>query len=133
MAASSDMFEIESSRLALKKSSNTSIQGFAQQMINDHTKATQNLKAAASQAEVTVPAEMMPKHAADLQALEGTAEANFDTAYIEAQEKAHDEALALMTGYAENGDNEALVAHAKTTAPVIKMHAEHVEKLEGGM
>ena len=39
-AGSSDMFEIESSKMALKKSSSTSVKQFAEMMIKDHTAAT---------------------------------------------------------------------------------------------
>jgi len=45
---------------------------------------------------------------------------------------AHEEALALMEGYAESGDNEALKAHAQKTAPIIERHAEHVKELGSG-
>ena len=38
--AISDMFEIESSKMALKKSSSTSVKQFAEMMIKDHTAAT---------------------------------------------------------------------------------------------
>ena len=53
------MFEIQSSKLALTKSSSDSIKKFAQQMIDDHTKSSDQLKttvASASVSAMPVPA-----------------------------------------------------------------------------
>jgi putative membrane protein len=128
-AASSDMFEIQSSELAQEKSQTTEITEFAEMMIADHSKASEELKAAASTAGVEVPAEMMEKHAAKVAELEGLEANEFDAAYVAAQVTAHEEALALKEGYAEKGEEEALKAHAAKTAPVIKTHYEHVQEI----
>jgi putative membrane protein len=63
--------EIRSSELALQKSQTAAVKQFAQMMINDHTTASKNLMAAADQDGVTVPAEMLPKHASQVKALSG--------------------------------------------------------------
>ncbi len=128
-AASSDMFEIQSSELALEKAQSDEVKEFAQQMIDDHTKASEELKAAAEQDGATVPAEMNEQHATQLEELNGAAEDGFDAAYIQAQVAAHEEAVALMTDYAENGEEGALKAHAEKTAPIIQQHLEHVQQI----
>jgi putative membrane protein len=134
MAASSDMFEIQSSELALQKAVSPEVKEFAQMMINDHTTASKNLMAAAQQDGVSVPAEMTTRHTATVGALGDLSGAGgFDAKYIEEQVAAHREALALMTAYAEGGDSPALKAHAQKTAPVIQMHFEHVQKLGDAM
>src|SRR5690606_19029336 len=46
-AANSGVFEIESSKIAVERSKNADVKAFAQQMIADHTKADQELKAIA--------------------------------------------------------------------------------------
>jgi putative membrane protein len=128
-AASSDMFEIRSSEVALQKSQTAAVKEFAQMMINDHTKASKELMAAAQQDGVTVPAEMTEKHATQILTLKDGSAASFDASYIKAQLAAHEEALNLMTSYAQGGDGKALKAHAQKTAPVIQMHLEHVQQL----
>jgi putative membrane protein len=130
MAASSDMLEIRSSELALQKSQTAAVKDFAQMMINDHTTASKNLMAAAQQDGVTVPADMLPKHASQVEAPGSAAGEGFDAAYIGAQVTAHQQALALMTSYAESGDAAALKAHAQKTAPIIQMHYEHAQQLD---
>ncbi len=128
-AASSDLFEIRSSELALERAQNERVRGFAEMMIADHTQASENLAVAAEAAGVTVPADMLEAHAAQFEALEAVEEAGFDAAYVDAQRAAHEEALALMQGYAQSGDSEPLRDHAAATAPVIETHLEHVRGL----
>jgi len=130
MAASSDMFEIASSELAKARSQDGEITDFADQMIDDHTSASRELATAAQSAGVAVPAEMMDRHAAALQRLEAAAADQFDSAYVDAQVTAHEEALTLMKAYAEAGEDEALRAHAAKTAPVIEQHYDHVKTLD---
>ena len=124
------MFEIRSSEVALQKSQSDAVRGFAQMMINDHTAASEGLKTAAEQDGVSVPAEMLEKHATQLQTLQDAPAESFDTSYTQAQVAAHEEALALMQSYAETGEGAALKAHAAKSAPVIQMHHEHVQKLQ---
>jgi len=131
-AASSDMFEITSSSLARERATSEAVRDFANMMIADHTQASSELAAAAETAGVALPGGMIDKHAAQVETLKGLQGAEFDAAYIEAQTAAHEEALALMEGYAESGDNEALKAHAQKTAPIIERHAEHVKELGSG-
>ena len=135
MAASSDMFEIQSSTIALEKAQSDEVKEFAQQMIDDHTKASTQLKAAveASGDDLEVPETMMEKHQQQVEALNDASGSEFDAAYIEAQTAAHQEAVALMTAYAEGGDEAQLKAHAEMAQPIVKMHLEHVEELDGKM
>src|ERR1044072_3959822 len=64
--ASSDMFEIKSSELGLEAASSNEVKSFARQMIPDHTKSSDRLKAAAKADKVDVPAKPDRKHAAML-------------------------------------------------------------------
>ncbi|WP_287292583.1 DUF4142 domain-containing protein [Mesorhizobium sp.] len=130
MAASSDLLDIRSSELAMQKSQTAAVQEFAQMMINDHTKASKDLMAAAQKDGVTVPAAMTEKHASQVEALNTTDNEAFDAAYIDAQVAAHQEALALMTSYAESGDAAALKAHAQKSAPIVQKHFEHAQQLD---
>ncbi len=130
-AASSDMFEIRSSEFALDRAQSEEVRAFADMMIADHSQASENLMSAAEAAGVAVPAEMLEKHRAQVEQLEPLEGEAFDEAYIQAQLTAHEEALALMHGYAEGGDQEALREHAAATTPVIEGHLEHVRQLAG--
>lgn len=134
MAAMSDMFEIESSELALENAQSEDVKEFAQMMISDHTANTQKLMQTveAGGGEMQKPEELDDRHQAMIDQLEGASGDAFDAAYIDAQVQAHQEAVALMSSYAENGDNESLKEFASEALPVVQSHLEMVQKMDQG-
>jgi putative membrane protein len=131
MATSSNTFEIESSRLALRRSRDPEVRRFAQQMIRDHNMAGRRMMTAARRSGMTAPAPMLNAKHEGMLATVNSAQ-DFDTAYVTAQLAAHQEAVALFSSYASNGDNAQLVEFAKMTLPTLQMHLEHVQDLSGG-
>lgn len=129
--AISDMFEIESSKLAASKSTNAEIKKFAQEMIAAHTKTTEQLKSIASTEGFVgeLPKEMDQKHAKMVGELKGLSGAKFDRKYVELQVAAHKEAASLFDSYASQGKNAKLKQFAADTAPVIKTHLDHAQML----
>ena len=133
--ASSNAFEIESSKLAAESSASDEVKKFAQQMITDHTKAGQDFKAALESVETTSSVSdttLLPKDQQALDALKAASGEEFEAAYVAAQVKAHDEAVALFRNYANSGDDPALKEFAKKTLPVLEKHQEHVKELQQG-
>jgi putative membrane protein len=132
VAAVSDMFEIESSRAALQKVQTPEVKTFAQQMINDHTKASTELKAVAAKlgGDVKIPTTLDAEHAKLLQDINAETGDDFEEEYIEAQVMAHEKAVALFGDYAKSGSNAELKAFAAKTLPTLQMHYEHVQKLD---
>ena len=123
MAAASDMFELESARVAQEKSQTPAVRDFAQMMIADHTSSTEKLRQAAGQVEgVTVAPEMTPAQQQQLTALRDATAEGFDALYKQQQVAAHEQALQLMQTYAEPGHPEPLMRFASTTAPIIERH-----------
>ena len=129
MAASSNMFEIESSKLALEKASTQPAKDFAQHMIDDHLKAGAEMKAAADAEGIKVPAALDDKHIADLDNLAGAIGASFDQSYLAEQYAAHEETVALFTSYLTNGAPGALKDFAAKSLPTLESHLSEVEKL----
>jgi len=130
-AASSNTFEIRSSRLALDRTQSPPVRQFATRMIEDHTAAGRQMTAAASAAGITPPAEpLMPRHREMLDELRTSSDAEFDGRYIEMQTAAHEEAVTLFSAYADGGDVPALQSFARATLPTLRQHYEHVQRLE---
>jgi putative membrane protein len=132
-AAASDMFEVESSKLALKMSKNADIKDFAKMMIDAHTKSTAALKAAitASGQAITPPAALpddMQKKLDDLKASK-----DFDKDYVSDQIDGHQAALDLMQGYANNGDVAQIKQFAVDTAPVVQDHLTKMKAIKDKM
>lgn len=131
MATSSNMFEIQSSEIALEKAQNEPTKEFAQHMITDHTKAGEEMKAAASAAGVSMPTALDDKHQATMERLSGLNGETFDTTYIAEQVAAHEEAVALFDRYSANGRDGPLKEFAAKTLPTLESHLEQVQKLTG--
>lgn len=129
-AASSDLFEVSSSQAALQKSQREDVKAFANHMIRDHGATTEKLKAAATADGVGPLSAPDSKHAQMIKNAEQAKEDHFDEAYLNLQETAHREAIALFENYAENGAGANLKAFATETLPTLKRHLEEVEALD---
>ncbi len=126
-AAGAGDFEIQSSQLALTASQNADIKAFAQMMIDDHTKAAEGLKTAATaQGNITLPTGPDADTTAKLQQLKAATGADFDKLYVQMQTDAHVDAVALFSGYSRNGAAGPLKDFATQTLPTLQMHYQHV-------
>ncbi|MFO1013030.1 MAG: DUF4142 domain-containing protein [Caulobacteraceae bacterium] len=131
LAAASDMFEIEASKLALQRSNNAEVKAFAQMMIDAHTKTSEALKAAitASGATVNLPATLPQNLQEAMDKLRSASNEDFDAAYMNAQVDRHQAALDLFQRYAQDGDIAALKTLAAATAPAIQQHLDKARAL----
>jgi putative membrane protein len=126
-AGAGDLFEIESSQVALDKSKNQKVREFAQMMIDQHRKSTARVKAAAGEAGLAVPPpQLMPDQKMMLEEIKAADADAFDDIYLKHQKTAHDAALALHEGYAESGDTPALRQAAAEIAQVVRQHIAHL-------
>jgi putative membrane protein len=129
--AISDMFEIQSSRLAQDKG-NTPEKSFASQMITDHTKTSAELKGLVSSGKVQaeVPAALNSSHQSRLDKLKGESGKDFSSDFDSDQVSAHKDAVSLFERYAKGGDNAALKDWAGKTLPMLKHHLELAQNLK---
>lgn len=121
-AAVSDMYEIESSKIALQRSQNADVKKFAQMMIDHHTKTTAALKQAAAGADVQLPTAMDERRQGLVDNLRQAPAGGFDGVFKAQQIAAHEEALTLHRTYAEAGENAQLKAAAAAAVPIVEQH-----------
>jgi predicted outer membrane protein/sporulation protein YlmC with PRC-barrel domain len=126
-AANSDMFEIQSSQLALNKTQHNRIREFAEHMVQDHTAAGDKLKAAAQGQ--TVPASPDQEHTQMLQQLQQASGNDFNRSYVQMQFDGHQKAVALFEGYARNGDHAQLKQFAQQTVPTLREHLQQITQI----
>lgn len=130
MAGASDLYEIQSSRIALEKSRNQDVRQFAQMLTEHHTKTTQTLMAAAKTAGLQPPPPvLMPMQRDMLAQLQQADAAGFDQVFLRQQVRAHEMALALHQNYARAGDTPALKTAASTAVPIIEQHLTRARQL----
>ena len=127
--AMSDMFEIESGKLAASKGAAT--KQFGSQMVADHTKTSGELKALLSSASVNVQLPMAPDdaHKKKLDKLASLVGNEFDRQYAADQVEAHEDAVNLFDRYAKGGENAQLKAWAAKTVPALRHHLDMAKKL----
>jgi putative membrane protein len=130
--AISDMFEIQSSRLALATQPDKDTKPFAEKMIRDHQKTSNELKSLVKGGKVKVelPTSLDSEHQKMLDELKAKSGKEFDSTYDQIQVKAHEDAVALFDAYAQGGDNPELKRWAAKTLPHLKHHLTMAEKLK---
>jgi putative membrane protein len=133
-ATASNTFEIVSSRLALDRAKDPAVQRIAQHLIHDHTMAQEQLAATAAEAGIEAPApNLNPEQQATVDALKGLWGKAFDDAYLQAQVKAHQEAIALFVGFASVDANpRPLRLLAVSTLPILGQHLGEVNAVLAG-
>lgn len=126
-ASAKGIAEIEAGKLALEKSQSQDIKTFAQSMIDDHTKANEQLKSLAQEKKlkVSTDAELMDK-AMILQVRDDS----FDRSYANNQVVAHEQTIEIFRNEAKTGDDGALKAFAEKTLPKLEHHLQEAKALQ---
>lgn len=128
-AGSANLFEIQSSQMALQMSSNQAVRNFANLLISDHSRMGQTVAAAARSAGIVPPPPaLLPAQQAVLSQLSADGP-NFDVAFRDAQITAHQQAIGLMQNYAASGDVPALRTVAQQALPTMQMHLRQAQML----
>lgn len=128
--AMANLAEIEAGRMAQGKTQSDQVKNFAQQMIDDHTKALGEVQQLAQAKGVALPTELDRMHkrkAERMAALSGDA---FDRAYMAqaglADHKATHSLLQKVQSQAKDPDVKALAAR---TMPVVDQHLSSAQQL----
>jgi putative membrane protein len=130
-AATSDMFEIESSKLAQEKTSGPS-KDFAGRMIADHSKTSAEMKEMVSSGAVKaeLPAALDSSHQSKLDKLKSLSGDDFTKNYDEMQRAGHKDAVSLFERYSKGGDNAKLKDWAGKTLPHLQEHLTMAQNLK---
>jgi putative membrane protein len=133
MAASSDTYETQSSKLVLAHAGNPDVRRFAQMMVSDHANTSAAVMAAAKAASIGKPGGPIERHTMMLKKLREAGHAKMERMYVDQQVTAHEEALALHSGYAAQGDNPRLRAAAAQAVPIVQRHLDEIRRIQAAM
>jgi putative membrane protein len=130
MAAMTDMFEIQAGQMAQQKADDPAYKDFAQMIVSDHTKTSDQLKGMAAKLQgVELPQGLDKTHAAKIDKLNGLSGAAFERQFKTEQVQGHKQAIEEFQTYARRGDNPELKTWAEQTLPALKSHLQHAEAL----
>ncbi|HZS44585.1 MAG TPA: DUF4142 domain-containing protein [Blastocatellia bacterium] len=121
-AAKGGMAEVQLGQLAVQKASSPDVKNFGQRMIDDHSKANNELKDLASRKSMTIPTAVDPKDKATMDRLSKLSGKAFDRAYMDDMVKDHEKDVAEFRNEASNGKDADIKSWASKTLPTLEDH-----------
>ena len=129
-AAQGGMAEVQSGNLAKEHAKSQAVKDFGQRMVDDHSKANDELRNLASQKNVTLPTDMDAKDKATYDRLSKLNGAAFDKAYMRDMVSDHRKDIAEFRRESESGKDPDVKAWASKTLPTLEDHLKLAEKTE---
>lgn len=128
-AAMGGLEEVELGKLAAQKGSSDAVKQFGQKMVDDHSKANDQLKELAAKEQIEVPSSLDSKHQKDVDKLAKLSGDQFDKAYSKNMLKDHRKDVGEFQVEAQNGTDPNIKQFASTTLPVLQEHLKMAEDL----
>ncbi|BAK82759.1 DUF4142 domain-containing protein [Komagataeibacter medellinensis] len=130
IATINDMFEIQSSELALQNH-DPALTAFATQMIEDHKKTSAALKdqLRSGTVQLAPPTALDESHQDMLDKLKTLHGRDFALQYRSDQIEVHQDAVSLFRRYGEGGENAGLKTWASNTVPTLESHLQAARAL----
>ena len=133
-AATGGVEEVTLGKLAADKGTYDDVKKFGQQMVDDHSKANDELKALASSkgVDLTKATDKGTKEAEkESEKLSKESGDAFDKAYINAMVKDHEKDVKEFEEASKNAKDEDLKAWATKTLPTLQHHLEMAKDIQG--
>jgi putative membrane protein len=128
----SNISEVAAGKLALEKSQSDDVKSFAQKMIDDHTKAQQELQTLADGKGVKLPTEPDAKHKAMAKTLSGLKGDAFDKRYLkEGGLNDHQKTHKLLEKVQAKAKDADLKAYAAKTIAAVDQHLTMAQETAG--
>lgn len=128
-AASGGLMEVKLGELAQKNGNHGDVKQFGQRMATDHTKANEQLAAAAKKDGLTVPTTIAPKHQEKIDSLTALSGEAFDKAYMTLMLKDHTEDIRKFQQEADSGRAENVRKVASATLPTLQEHLKLAQQV----
>jgi Predicted outer membrane protein len=132
-AAQGGMAEVELGKLAASKATSPEVKKFGQQMVTDHTKANNDLKALAAKKGMKLPAEVDSEAKSTMEDLKGRTGADFDKEYVENMYEDHKKDVADFQDEAKNASDPDVKAFASKTLPTLQKHLDMITAIRDKM
>jgi putative membrane protein len=131
-AAADGMAEVALGNLASERAASDAVKDFGRKMVADHSKANDELKSLAAAEGVDLPAAPAPAHKALEVRLRKLSGAEFDSAYMAAMVKDHEEAVKSFTRQSTGGGDPGVKEWAGKKLPTLRRHLEAARDLAAG-
>ena len=123
-AASGGMMEVEMGKLCADHSKNTEVKKFGVMMVEDHTKADNELTAIAANKNLMLPVVMNDKDQKMYDDMKHKTGSDFDKTYINMMVMGHEEVLKAFQKEANEGKDADISSFATRTIQTIQKHLD---------
>ncbi len=127
------MTEVQLGKLAQEKSKNQRVKHFGEMMVQDHSKAGDELKGLASKKNVTLPADLSEdhkKHKADLSKKSGK---DFDKSYMDMMVDGHQNAIDAFEKTSNNTKDADVKAWVDKILPTLRVHLDSAKAIKSAL
>jgi len=131
-AAQGGMAEVELGQLAAEKASSDDVKKFGQRMVDDHSKANDDLKQLATKKGVHVPQQLSAKDKATKARLSKLSGEQFDKAYMANMVRDHKKDVAEFRRETESAKDPDVKNFAASTLPTLEDHLKQAQSLAPG-
>jgi putative membrane protein len=128
-AAQGGLAEVELGQLAQQKASSPEVKQFGERMVNDHTKANDQLKQVAEKEHVNLPQDLDAKDKMTKARLEKLSGEQFDRAYMRDMVKDHRKDISEFQRESQNAQDPGLKNFVTQTLPTLREHLKQAEKI----
>jgi putative membrane protein len=129
-AAEGGMAEVKLGQLAEEKGSSPAVKNFGRRMVQDHSKANNELKDVTSKENIPLPNEMDKSDQATYDRLSKLSGDAFDRAYARDMVKDHSKDVSEFQEEAKNGKDESIKNFAAQTLPTLQNHLDQARQME---
>ena len=120
--AEDGIMDVQAAKVALTKASLSDIKMHAQHMIDDHSKANEELKSLATKKNIQLPTALNDKEQKQQDKLMQLNGKDFDKHYAKCMVKAHKKAICLFKKEAKKGDDPEITKWAEEKVPTLESH-----------
>ncbi|MGJ1517075.1 DUF4142 domain-containing protein [Sphingobacterium siyangense] len=129
-AANGGMAEVELGKLAKEKGQHLDVKAFGEMMVEDHSKANDELATLAQAKNITLPATLGTDEQNLKDELSKKSPGDFDKSYIEDMVKDHEKDIKLFEDASKNLKDTELKAFVDKTLPTLRNHLDHAKSVK---
>lgn len=132
-AASGGLLEVELGKVLAAKGATSQGREFGQQMVTDHTKANDELKAIAAKHNITLPTSLGEDHQKVYKEVTEEKGAAMDKKYLKEMVDDHQEDVKEFTEASVKASDADLKAFATKTLPILQHHLEMAQQMSAAV
>jgi putative membrane protein len=129
-AAIAGQAEMELSRTATTKTSNPAVKRLAQKLVEDHSKANQQLESLPQASQVLQSLNIPEDKRGKIEQISKLSGKEFDRAFIDHAVEAHEKSVVRFQGAASSAQGSEVKQFASQTLPVLQQHLEMAKSLQ---